>query len=184
MKVNRILVIIISTILILLLIIIGVLFAINLYTSHTTEKNAKIQYELMCQNIKENSEYYEDFSKKFISVYEEFGYDRYDTDCGFYEKHLTEERLEYESNKNLIGYESRILYHKGICYIVLHYPDRIKKFNYNSEYYYYDSYAVVYIPDEFMDEVSIETLNIEVYSGTLKNIKDNLFVAWRWTPQG
>jgi hypothetical protein len=48
----------------------------------------------------------------------------------------------------------------------------------------YDSYAVVYIPDEFMYEVSIETLNREVYAGTLKNIKDNLFVAWRWTPQG
>jgi hypothetical protein len=159
----------------------------NAELQYETEQNAKMQYELMCKNIEENSDYYENFSKKFISVFKEYGYDKFDTDCGFFEKHLTEERLEYDFDSDLVGRQSSILNHKGISYIIIDYPERIEGFNYcnkHSEYhYYYDYYVVVYILDGNMDEASIDILNEEVYAETLKNIKDNLFVAWRWEPR-
>jgi lipopolysaccharide export system protein LptC len=155
-------------------------------TIDKVDQNAKEQYELMCHNIAENSDYYESFSKKFISIFKEYGYNSYINDTGFLRKPFNGEQIEYEADTGLIGYESSIQNHKEITYVVLDYPYRISKFNYcfnHAEYhYYYDRYAVVYIPDEYMDEASIEILSTEVYTGTFENIKDNLFVAWCWTP--
>jgi hypothetical protein len=172
-----------------LLIIFGSILAIIvLYRFYQIEKltfeaeqNEILQYELMCKNIAENSDYYENFSKEFISVYEEFGYDKYDNNYGFYEKYAIEERLVYESNSDLIGNESHIRNEIGIIYVQIEYPFGIAVFDYLSvdgnARYLYKRYNVVYIPDEYINEELIATLNTENHHGSLRNVKDNLFIA-------
>jgi hypothetical protein len=171
-----------------ILLIIGGIYSINNYESEKrsklqdeANKNSELQYELMLQTIKDNSDYYVNFSKEFISLYEEFDYDKYDNNYGFYEKYAIEERLEYESNSDLIGNESYIRNEIGIIYVQLEYPDRIAVFDDLSDdgkaQYLYQKYCVVYIPDEYVNKESIATLNTKIHYGSLRNVKDNLFIA-------
>jgi hypothetical protein len=145
------------------------------------DQNTKLQYELICQTIVENSDYYINFSKKFISVYEEFGYTKYNAGYDFFWLNNIDERLEYESNNDLLGNESKIRNEIGIRYVELVYPKYAEVFNYSHEYTVHQIYncLIIYIPDEYMDEELINTLNKEIYGTTLEKLKDNLFVAKR-----
>jgi hypothetical protein len=137
----------------------------------------------MCQNIEENSDYYIEFSKKFISVFEEFGFYWFRNEWGFYEPPGGSERLEFEINSELLGYESYIRNYGEYSYVELEYPYLIEIFLYcnkHDEYhYFYNKYVVIYIPDEYMNEETIDIINTKHFHSGLRNIKDNLFVAFR-----
>ncbi|MDR0943138.1 MAG: hypothetical protein LBM41_01240 [Ruminococcus sp.] len=155
--------------------IIGMIYAIDLSMRIISQQNHTKEYELMCKNIEENSEYYVNFSKKLISLYEEFGYDEFDFENG-------ESELEYDIKSDLLGNKGFIRNELGITYVRLVYPDSIKGFwmiNYNLTFrYYYDRYWIVYIPDEYMDEETIDMLSKEHFGSNLNNVKGNLFVSW------
>jgi hypothetical protein len=180
-----------SVVAIVLLIIIGGTYAIiEVYKSdkldkliYESDQNEKKQYDLMCQNIAENSDYYYSFSENFISLFEEYGYNEFHTGYGFFEHNNIKDELKYESNTDLLGSTGYIQNYEGFIHVVLDYPYSIKVFGYMYDdfttKYFSDEYVVIYIPDEYMNEEIIDTLNTDVYHSTLKNIKDNLFVAWR-----
>jgi hypothetical protein len=146
------------------------------------EQKAILDYELMCKNIEENSDYYIEFSEKFISLYEEFGYDTYKIDRGFYELYNPNELFEYEFDSDLLGYESHIRNYERYSYVELEYPDTIDGYAYcnkHDEYhYFYNKYMVIYIPDEYMNKETIDII-MTTKLRDLKHIKDNLFVAFR-----
>jgi hypothetical protein len=147
------------------------------------DQEEKLQYELMLQTIKDNSDYYVTFSEKFISVYEEFGYNEFHSVYGFYDAFKLDGRLEYDLNSDLVIYESHIRIEEGIRYVEIAYPVNVGGFNYTQDFveqYFYD-YWIIYIPDEYIDEESITELLTEIYDITLVNVKDNLFVACRNT---
>jgi hypothetical protein len=178
---------VLAFIVIVLLIVVGSLYAIKIFETNRIEKlqyeasqNYELQYESMIKTIKENSDYYENFSKEFISVFEEFGYDRFKTSWGFYERYDIENRLEYEFNYDLLGREGYVNYARGLTYVKLKYHDSILMFDYSQgeDFYYSDEFWVVYIPYEYMDEETIATISREDFGSGLMNVKDNLFIAW------
>jgi hypothetical protein len=146
------------------------------------EQKAIVDYELMCKNIEENSDYYTEFSEKFISVFEEFVFYWFNNELGFYEPPISAEILEYESDNDLLGYESYIRNLEGYSYVELEYPDTIDGYAYcnkHDEYHYYhNKYMVIYIPDEYMNKETIDTI-MTTKLRDLTYIKDNLFVAFR-----
>jgi hypothetical protein len=137
----------------------------------------ELQYELMCQTIRENSDYYEDFSKKFLSEFEKFGYDELYEMNGSFDLQKVDDKLENEINRDLVGHRSHIYNENGIIFVILGYPKSIDVFDFSRGYTSLESYdcSIIYIPDEYMNEESISTLK---NSGILpfEHIKGNLFV--------
>jgi hypothetical protein len=138
----------------------------------------KLQYELMCHIIEENSEYYENFSKKFINEFEKYGYDEYYESNGRFSLGKIQSKLENEINRVLLGYDCYINNEIGITFVTLKYPVSIKVFGFSNGSTRLDSYecTIFYIPDEYMNEETIAALNTNVYYNSLEHIKDNLFI--------
>jgi hypothetical protein len=147
-----------------------------------SEINVELQYELILQNIEENSDYYVGFSKKFLLEFEKYGYDyTYDTYGDFSLGNVIDE-LKNEFNSNLLGAISgcQIGNVEGIIFVVLSYPDRIRGFDYyvpDPPWQYSYDCSIIYIPDEYMNEESISILSIKIDGFTDENIGNNLFVA-------
>jgi hypothetical protein len=186
----------------------GVLVADALIKSHKAEQRAKTQFEIekhekfqyqenrieavqnaadqyhelqlrfMYQTIEENSDYYESFSKKCISEFDEYGNEEFYTIEGSFDLYeIINNKLESEFNRDLVGYDCRIINEEGVIFVILGYPMSIKVFDFTDGSYGLESYdcSIIYIPDEYMNEESIATLE---KSGMLpfENVKGNLFV--------
>jgi hypothetical protein len=145
----------------------------------------KLDYEEMCQHIEDISDKLESVSKLLISVNKEFGYDRDAVLNSFYNNENSEEWLEYKSLIEPLRFMREILFvqNKGYTYVSFYYPVLTTSYEYceiHSEYHYFSKeYYIIYIPDEYMDEASIDGLNV-FFNGTMQKIKDNLFIVWFW----
>jgi hypothetical protein len=152
-----------------------------------TDKNTKIEYELMLQTIEENSEYYISFSKKFLSEFEKSGYEQNYPNFHSFGLDKVLDSLENEINRKLVGKDSEVRNEIGIIYVQLYYPFVIRVFDYIDDdfftHYYYREYAVVYIPDEYMDDDLIAAL-IDEINISLRHVKDNLFLFQYPVPHG
>jgi hypothetical protein len=152
---------------------------------YESEQNAKLKYELMLKTIEENSEYYTSFSKIFLSEFEKSDYDQIYAIYGSFYLENVFDKLEKEINSELVGEDSVVRNEIGIIYSKIKYPYDIWIIDNFSDdgtplykiYYYW----IVYIPDEYMNDELIATLNKEVYSIDLKELKGNLFLA-SYTP--
>jgi hypothetical protein len=148
---------------------------------YESDQNAEIQYERICQMIEENSDYYENISKKFISAFEEYAATEPNAYKDSFSLSGIRSKFENDYNHQLLGLAEHCYIRNeiGITYVDLEYPISITGVYYShgyiDDYSYYCS--VIFIPDEFMDEEIISTLNTKIYGKTLKNIKDNLFIA-------
>jgi hypothetical protein len=151
------------------------------------DQSLELQYQLIRQTVEENSDYYVSFSKEFLSVFNESAItETFDKNYSFGYLNF-ESKLENEFNTDLLGRasECNVINFTGITFVDLMYAEPMTGVNYyerddNRDYYAYEFNvycSVVYIPDEYMNEESINTLNTKIYSSTLENIKDNLFVA-------
>jgi hypothetical protein len=150
---------------------------------YEAEQNAKLQYDLMLQTIEENSDYYVDFSKKFLSEFEKFGYDDYYDTYGVFHLDKVIDKLENEFNSDLLGYVSYcyICNIEGIVFVNFESNYTIRGCSYpndNRDYYkwQYDC-SVIYIPDEHMNEKSIALLDREISGFTDEKLKENLFIV-------
>jgi uncharacterized protein YozE (UPF0346 family) len=145
------------------------------------DQNAEIQYELICQMIEENSDYYVNISKKFISTFKEYAATEPNAYKDSFSLSRIRSKFENDYNHQLLGLAEHcyIMNEIGITYVDLEYPISINGVYYSHGYidYYYYYCSVIFIPDEYMDEEIITTLNTKIYGKTLKNIKDNLFIA-------
>jgi hypothetical protein len=152
------------------------------------DQNEELQYELILQTIKENSDYYVDFSKKALSEFENYGYDYIYDINGFFVLGNVREKLENEFNIDLLR-NSELLGHidncyianlEGIIFVILQYPNPIIGVDYYvPEPFQQYSYgcSIIYIPDEYMYEQSIAILSRKIDGFTDENIGNNLFVA-------
>jgi uncharacterized protein YxeA len=146
------------------------------------DRNTELQYELMLQTIKENKDYYVDFSKKFLSEFEKFGYDEWYAKSGSFGFYKVSDKLGNEFNSNLLGNISncRIINVDGIISVIYQYPDSISGVDYYLpvplQEYAYDC-SIIYIPDECMNEESIAILSRKIDGITDENIGNNLFIA-------
>jgi hypothetical protein len=146
------------------------------------DQNTKLQYELMCQNIIENSDYYESFSRRFLTDFEKciyFENSPLDYSYWLYEIY---DRRDHELNSDLLRDDCYIKLFKGFRFVELEYPYVITAYEYlpNSIInYYYKSYMIIYIPDEYMDEESLNTISVDFYYSNLTSIVDNLFIVRR-----
>jgi hypothetical protein len=146
----------------------------------------KLDYEEMCQYIEDISEQLESVSKLLISVNKEFGYDEDAVSNGFYNNENSEEWLEYKSLIEPLRFMRDILFvqNKGYTYVCFYYPTLTTSYEYceiHSEYHYFGKeYYIIYIPDEYTDEASIDDLN-DFFNGTMQKIADNLFTVWFWS---
>jgi hypothetical protein len=144
------------------------------------EQNEKIKYELMFNTIKENSDLYENFSNKFLSDFEksiyaencplEFSFPLYDL----------YDRLDNEFDNYLLGDECYIKQFREFRFVELLYPRVIKIYKYSpnsTTNYDYQGYMIIYIPDEYMDEESLNTISVDFYYSNLTNVIDNLFIV-------
>jgi hypothetical protein len=154
------------------------------------EKIEKYEYEMICQHIEEASEELKSFSKKFLSVYNEYGFDYFDVNYGFLKRGNSDEQLEYKSNIDILEIMDMIGVAHGTPsnfvveeFVFLEYPARTKVYKYchiHSEYHYFEKwYCIFYIPDQYLNDESIAALN-EFYDGTIQHVKDNLFTWWYW----
>jgi uncharacterized protein YxeA len=145
-------------------------------------QNEELQYELILQTIKENSDYYVDFSKKFISEFEKFGYDDLNAQSGNFDFYKVRDKLEIVYNSDLLGNINNcsIRNIEGITFVVYKYPDYIIGVDYNApdpfRQYSYGCF-IIYIADEYMNEESIAILSRKIDGFTDENIGNNLFVA-------
>jgi hypothetical protein len=145
---------------------------------NASDQYEELQYKLMCQTIEENYDYYESFSKKCISEFEEDRDDEFYTMNGFFDLYtIIESELKEDFNNDLIKHDCYIVNEEGIIFVQLKYPVSIEMFDFSNgstHLYSYDC-TVIYIPDEYLNEESIAT----VYAGfrlPFENIKENLFV--------
>jgi hypothetical protein len=150
------------------------------------ELHVKSEYESISQRFEEKSEQFDRFAKKFISVYEEFGYELFDNSYGFENAGgKPGERLEYESNIDTLDNMDYIRYvpdSKGYSYILFYLPSFVDTYEYcdiHEEYHYFTKrFLLVYIPDAHMDDESIVAIHEEIFNdGDLQRIKDNLFLT-------
>jgi hypothetical protein len=141
----------------------------------------------MLQTIEENSEYYMSFSKMFLSEFEKSGYEQNYPNFHSFGLEKVLDNLENEINSELVGIDSAVRKEIGIIYVHLYYPFAIRVFDYIgddfSAHYYYSEYAVVYIPDEYMDDDLVAAL-IDEINIPLKHVKDNLFLFQYPVPHG
>jgi hypothetical protein len=144
------------------------------------EQYRKLQYELMLQTIEENSDYYISFSKRFLSEFEKFIYIEHNPFNFYLTLEDIYDRLDDEFNNDLLGKNCYIRQDVGITYVQLEYPDSIRVLDYahsSIASYKYSEYWVIYIPDKYLNEEVIDSLSKEVFFKSLKNVKDNLFIA-------
>jgi hypothetical protein len=145
---------------------------------NASDQYEELQYRLICQTIEENYDYYESFSKKCISEFEEYRDDEFYIMNGSFDLYtIINNKLENEFDRDLVTYDCRIMNEDGIIFVILGYPVDIKVLYFSDGYTTLKSYdcSVIYIPDEYMNEESIATLK---NSGILpfEHVKGNLFV--------
>jgi hypothetical protein len=146
-------------------------------------KNSELQYELMLQTIKDNSDYYLSFSKEFLSEFEKYGYDEWYEKRGNFDFYKVSDKLEIEYNVDLLGIENDCCIRniEGIVVVYFEKPYTIKGIFYTGnalDYYEYVYYcSVIYVPDEYINSESIAILNREIFGFTDENIGDNLFIV-------
>jgi hypothetical protein len=138
---------------------------------YEADQNYELKYDLMIKTIEENSDYYESFSKEFITEFEKYGYDSHYENSGTFKLRNVEDKMKIEFNSDLLGKECYIRNEIGIIYVDLDYPIAI------DVYGFYSRYSIIYIPDEYMNDEVITKLNTEIHGSTLENIKENLFIA-------
>jgi hypothetical protein len=149
---------------------------------YEAEQNAELEYELMLQTITENSDYYVDFSNKFLLEFEKFGYDEYYDTYGVFHLEKVIAKLENEFNDDLFGYVSYcyICNIDGIILVYFESNYTIRGVTYpsdNRDCYEWEYYcSVIYIPDEYMNEETINTLKTKSNRFTDENIGNNLFI--------
>jgi hypothetical protein len=145
-------------------------------------QNEELQYELILQTIKENKDYYVEFSKKFLSEFEKFGYDDWYAQSGNFGLYKVRDKLEIVYNSGLLGNINNcsIRNVEGITFVGFQYPDAIIGVDYYApdpfQQYSYDC-TIIYIPDEYMYEQSITILSRKIDGFTDENIGNNLFVV-------
>jgi flagellar motility protein MotE (MotC chaperone) len=155
----------------------------NIKLQHEYEQQEKLDYGLMCQHIEDNNDKIESVAKKLISVYEEFDYDRAAVNNGFFRNDNAEGLLEFNTNIDSLYLDRHFgcSQNNGYSFAFFEFPGYFEVFEYcnlHSKYHYFSKrYYIIYIPDEYLDESSIASLN-ESYNGTLRNVKDNLFTMW------
>jgi hypothetical protein len=166
--------------LILLVILINIVINIDFSIK---EKN---QYELICQTIDENREYYIEFSNEFISVFDKNHptpeeKSRYGE---IYPLLVVYDELKNELNTNLVGYDCRLIKREvgssDIKYVEIEYPYSIESFDFLLRFKtkFQIAYFVIYIPDKFMSPSILTNILGEDYHSLYRN--DNLFVVKRY----
>jgi hypothetical protein len=85
-----------------------------------------------------------------------------------------------------MDYGGYIRNEEGIIYVVLGYPIQVKVLDFSYGYTGIVSYecSIVYIPDEYLNDESIDMIINNRYFIDFRNIKDNLFVGRRWIIEG
>jgi uncharacterized protein YxeA len=145
-------------------------------------QNQELQYQLILQTVKENSDYYVDFSKKFLLEFEKFGYDEWYAQSGSFDFYKVRDKLENEYNSDLLGHidNCEIRNVEGIIFVYFKYLDDIIGLDYYApdpfQQYSYGC-SIIYIPDEYMNEESIAIVSGKFDYFTDENIGNNLFVA-------
>jgi hypothetical protein len=99
------------------------------------DQNTKLQYELMLQTIKDNSDYYISFSKEFLSKFETYGYDEYYDTYGVFYLEKVKDKLENVFNRDVLGYEGNCFISNtdGIILVNYRYNYMIKGVSYPSD---------------------------------------------------
>jgi uncharacterized protein YxeA len=145
-------------------------------------QNQELQYQLILQTVKENSDYYADFSKRFLIEFEKYGHDEWYDKSGVFDLYKVRDKLENEYNSDLLGNidNVRIRNIEGVIFVRFKYPNAIIGIDYYApdpyQQYSYDC-SIIYIPDEYMNEESIAILYRFLDGFTDENLGNNLFVA-------
>jgi hypothetical protein len=117
------------------------------------------------------------FSKKCLTEFEKHGYDEYYIMNGYFDLYtIIKHKLENEFNRDLMRYECYIQNIEGIVFVVLRYPVNIRVLEFYYGYTGLESYdcSIMYIPDEYLNEESIATLDARILP--FEKVKGNLFV--------
>jgi hypothetical protein len=140
------------------------------------DKYEEAQYRVMCLTIEKNSDYLERFSKKCLFKFEEYGYDVNFGKGDIFDLRRIEDIFDVDFNIELLRKRSFIRNVRGVIVVQLEYAGSIE-FYYSSDFTNPSSYdcSVIYVPDEYLNEESIEILQSALDS--LEHITDNLFVA-------
>jgi hypothetical protein len=139
------------------------------------DKYEEAQYRVMCLTIEKNSDYLESFSKKCLYEFEEYEYDGKLGEYDAFDLRKIEDILE-DFNYELLSERLFIQSVKGVIFVQLQYAGSIE-FYYSNDFADPSSYdcSVIYVPDEYMNEESIETLKKGM--DDLLHVTGNLFVA-------
>jgi hypothetical protein len=146
---------------------------------YESEQNEKLQYETIFEIVDANSDYYIEFSKKFIEEYKVFNFTNQIPKSASFSLHHVKDRLKSEYNDDLLGRDCYIKQTNEIEYVDLEYAKKTRMFDYwhSSVGYYYIDYSIIYLQDEYLKEsILIEILGDNY---TSLRIKDNLFVTRR-----
>jgi hypothetical protein len=144
---------------------------------YESEQQEKSQYETICQIVDENSDYYIEFSIKFINEYIDFNFTNRIPKSASFSLYHVKDKLKNEYNNNLLGRDCYIKQRNEIEYVDLEYAKKTRMFDYwhGSVGYYYVDYSIIYIPDEYIKEsILLEILGDNYTSLCIKN---NLFVT-------
>jgi hypothetical protein len=161
MKKNKIIVIIILSLLLFTILLTVVMnFVLKIYYEHEME----LQDQLMCKTIEENNEYYTDFSEEFFNIF----IMKADFENGTYPYPFSLSSVKNEMktplNNDLIGdwaYVRHInIEGEVVWYVELEYPYYIYEFEFWFGYsrIYYRKYSVIYIQNEDITDSDLEVI--------------------------
>jgi hypothetical protein len=179
----------IKAITIIILLFLSLYILVNIVIDVNFKRNYDIQYKQLCQLVDMNCEYYTDFSKTFINLFDKHKLTDFEKNTLLgkypflilYNQQEPELRKEFENvlNTNLIV-EGYLRYVKTedahIRYVCLETRYGLTKRSFSIGHIsdYSIDFYIIYIPDEYLNDSNLKTILGDDYESLYR--KENLFI--------